>query len=98
MRQLLIALACLSIATPSHAFFTACTVIKDTAGVSRPGGKVSMPRWAPLGKGSKIVVMDTYRGTYQDWAFVLHRVQDHEEYKWVPRDTLSSCHKEEGTP
>lgn len=89
-----VAILLLTFATPSYAFYTQCTVIKDTDGVTRPRGTISMPRWSPLERGSKVAVMDTYR----DWDFVLHFIEDHEEYKWVKGSILTDCHAEDGTP
>jgi hypothetical protein len=91
---LALAAAVVASATPSHAVYTECIVQKDTAAVSRPGGR-TMPRWTPLERGEKVATMDVYR----DWVFVLHFVNDdREEYGWVPRSVLRGCQAKEGTP
>ena len=94
MKTLVAVIASALLVSPSYAFFTECTATQNMHGTNRPGGKIYMPRWSPIAKGSKIAVMDTYR----DWAFVLQHVDDHEEYKWVPRASLMNCHGEDGTP
>jgi hypothetical protein len=94
-KQLLLAAAALvSFATPSHAFYTECTVKKDIEAMDRPHG-ITMGRWSPLKKGEKVAVRDTY----QDWVFVLHFPDGGQgEYGWVPRNILDNCKSQEGTP
>jgi hypothetical protein len=67
--------------------------VKEIEAVSRPGGQ-TQPRWRPLEKREKVAIRDVY----QDWVFVLHFVDEHEEYGWVPRAALMRCQAKDGTP
>jgi hypothetical protein len=94
MKKLLLATAAVvAFTTPSYAFYTECTVQKDTDRVNRPGGGTE-PRWASLEKGEKVAIRDTYR----DWVFVTYFVDDRYEYGWVPRNSLGNCQAKDGTP
>jgi hypothetical protein len=49
------------------AFYTECTVTKDTVLSIRPGGPTE-PRYTSVDKGDKVA----FRNSYQDWWFVMH--------------------------
>jgi hypothetical protein len=87
-----IALAAVT-ATPAMAFYTECTVSKDTELATRPNGPTE-PRYAPVNKGDKVA----FRGSYHDWWFVMHAKEGGEDYGWLPRNVLTNCQKQEGTP
>ena len=91
---LLAAVSVVALATPATAFYTECTVTKDTELSIRPGGP-SEPRYMPVNKGDKVA----YRNSYQDWWFVMHASGDSAvDYGWLPRNVLTNCHQMEGTP
>jgi hypothetical protein len=61
--------------------------------LNRPGGS-TVGRWTPLERDAKVAIRDTY----QDWVFVLHWVDDQQQYGWVLRNALDKCRVQEGTP
>jgi len=94
MKKVLLVTATVIVFTrPTLASYTECVALKETELVNRPRGRTD-PRWPPLDKGNKVAIRDTYR----DWAFVVHFVDDRDEYGWVPRSALTNCKTREGTP
>jgi len=87
--------------TPAMAFYTECTVTKDTELATRPNGPTE-PRYKAVNKGDKLA----FRGKYQNWWFVMHASYcdggNNEgctvDYGWLPENILTACHKMEGTP
>ena len=76
------------------AFYTECTVTKDTQLSIRPNGPTE-PRYATVNKGDKVAFRDRYQG----WWFVLHYSgQSSVDYGWLPENVLTNCQKQEGTP
>lgn len=94
MIKILLASAALTALTaPASAFYTECTVAKDTELANRPGGQTE-PRYMPVNKGDKVA----FRDKYQDWWFVMHYADGRTDYGWLPQNVLTRCKKMEGTP
>jgi hypothetical protein len=96
MKTLLIVLAVLW-STTANAFYTECTVTKETPLANRPNGS-SDPRFSVVRKGDKVA----FRDRYEDWWFVLHHINGDEnstgEYGWIHKSVLTDCQKRDGTP
>jgi len=60
------AIAGFTLTSLARAFYTECTVIKDTQLSIRPDGPTE-PRYAPINEGDKVA----FRNRYQKWWFVL---------------------------
>ena len=88
--------ATLLAATPAVAFYTECSITKETALATRPNGPTE-PRYMIVNKGDKVAFRQSYRG----WWFVLHwdGVQGGQvDYGWIPLSVLINCQPKEGTP
>jgi hypothetical protein len=89
-----LALACTS---PAMAFYTECSVTKDTRLLNRPNGWAE-PRFAQVDKGDKVA----FRDRYQKWWFVLHVVGEapnmSADYGWISENVLTDCQPKDGTP
>jgi hypothetical protein len=92
MKAILI-LALLLTSTPALAFYTECSATKDMGLATRPDGPTE-PRYQRIEKGDKLA----FRNSYKDWWFVLPYKGDTTEYGWVPRNALTDCQRQEGTP
>jgi len=94
--QVLMAIAiAAAMTTPAAAFYTECTVTKDTELAIRPDGPSEPRYYMPVSKGDKVA----YRNQYQNWWFVLHYSGgDTTDYGWLPRAILKNCHAVDGTP
>jgi hypothetical protein len=75
------------------ASYTECTVTKTMDLATRPNGPTE-PRYREIEKGDKVA----FRGSYQDWWFVMHAKDETTDYGWVPKNALSNCKAQEGTP
>lgn len=94
MKKILFSAAIMMASTaPLQAFYTECTVQKDTAAANRPSGNTE-PRWPLFENGQKVAIRDIYR----DWVFVTRVDNDRYEYGWIPRDVLRNCQRRDGTP
>ena len=80
-------------AAPAVAIYTECTVTKDMDLATRPNGP-SEPRYIRIAKGDKVA----FRQSYQDWWFVMHAKGPMIDYGWIPKNVLSNCEEQEGTP
>jgi len=83
----------LALTTPARAFYTECTVTKDTQLTNRPGGKTDV-RYGSVMKGDKVA----FRDKHKDWWFVLHYRDGSTRYGWLPKSILTACKVMEGTP
>ena len=92
-KLLLTAVAVIALMAPASAFYTECTVTKDTELANRPGGQTE-PRYMSVNKGDKVA----FRDKYQDWWFVMHAKDGSTDYGWLPENVLTKCKKMDGTP
>ena len=93
-KTFLAGIAVLAIAsTTASAFYTECTVTKEMHLANRPNGS-SDPRFGIINKGDKVA----FRDKHKDWWFVIHYNGNTPEYGWVPRNVLTNCQVQEGTP
>ena len=96
MTKFLLAVLCVvAAASPATAFYTECAVTKDTVLANRPGG-LTEPRYQSVSKGDKVA----FRDSYQNWWFVMHATDGGAivDYGWLPKNVLTNCGKQEGTP
>jgi hypothetical protein len=93
MKHIVATVAVLALTGPASAFYTECTVSKDTELANRPDGPTE-PRYMPVDKSDKVA----FRDKYQDWWFVMHSKDGSTDYGWLPASVLTRCKKMEGTP
>ena len=92
-RLLFTTVTVLALTAQAWAFYTECSVTKETTLSIRPNGPTE-PRYMPVKKGDKVA----YRNSYRDWWFVMHADGDKTDYGWLPQNVLANCQKMEGTP